>query len=89
LNVDRAPVSKAAQACFPEIALELALTGGEDYELLFTAPERILSKVRKAIDCPVTVVGEITAENPGKVTLVDGAGKPFRLNKTGWDHFGQ
>ncbi|MDP2919050.1 MAG: thiamine-phosphate kinase [Dehalococcoidia bacterium] len=89
LNVDAVPVSPAAKVCFPEKALELALTGGEDYELLFTAPTRVMPVVRKALACPVTVVGEITADHPGKVVLVDGAGKPYTMKKSGWDHFGQ
>ena len=65
----------------------MALTGGEDYELLFTAGTQIMNKVIKAMPCPVMVVGEITAENTGKVKLVDNSGKPFRIKKTGWDHF--
>jgi thiamine monophosphate kinase len=47
----------------------------------------VMSKVLKAMPCPVTVVGEITAENTGKVKLVDNSGKPYRIKKTGWDHF--
>ena len=87
INVDVVPVAPAATACFGEKALELALTGGEDYELLFTANPMVMSKVLKAMPCPVTVVGEITAENTGKVKLVDNSGKPYRIKKTGWDHF--
>jgi thiamine-monophosphate kinase len=87
INVDLVPVSPAAAACFGELGLEMALTGGEDYELLFTAGPQIMNKVIKAMPCPVTVVGEITAENTGKVKLVDNSGKPFSINKTGWDHF--
>ncbi len=87
INVDLVPVSPAATACFGEMALEMALTGGEDYELLFTAGPQIMNKVIKAMPCPVTVVGEITAENTGKVKPVDNSGKPFRIKKTGWDHF--
>jgi thiamine-monophosphate kinase len=87
INVDLVPVSPSVSACFGESGLEMALTGGEDYELLFTAGPQIMNKVIKAMPCPVTVVGEITAENTGKVKLVDNSGKPFSINKTGWDHF--
>jgi thiamine-monophosphate kinase len=87
INVDLVPIAQVAAACFGEKALELALTGGEDYELLFTASPQVMSKVIKIMPCPVTVVGEITAENTGKVKLVDNSGKPFRIKKTGWDHF--
>ncbi len=87
INVDLVPVSPAVRACFGERALELALTGGEDYELLFTASPLVMNKVKKTIQCPVTVVGEITAGKAGKVNLIDSQGKPFSIKKTGWDHF--
>jgi thiamine-monophosphate kinase len=87
INVDLVPVATAVKVCFGQRALELALTGGEDYELLFTATPTVMNKVKKAIQCPITVIGEITAEKVGKVTLIDIQGKPFKLKKTGWDHF--
>jgi thiamine-monophosphate kinase len=87
INVDLVPVAPAVRTCFGERALALALTGGEDYELLFTAGPQVMNRVKKALPCPVTVIGEITAEKAGKVKLVDSHGKPFRLKKTGWDHF--
>ena len=87
INIDLVPVSPPVKECFGERALELALNGGEDYELLFTASPQVMSRVKKAIHCPVTVIGEITAEKAGKVTLINSQSKPFRINKTGWDHF--
>jgi thiamine monophosphate kinase len=47
-----------------------------------------MNRVKKAIKCPVTVVGEITAEKAGKVSLIDGKGRLINNKKTGWDHFG-
>ncbi len=87
INVDLVPILPAVKTCFGERALELALTGGEDYELLFTASPQAINGVKKAIQCPITVIGEITAEKVGKVTLIDSQGKLFSLKKTGWDHF--
>jgi thiamine-monophosphate kinase len=87
VNVDLVPVSPSVQACFGEQALGMALTGGEDYELLFTAGPPVMNKVKKVIPCPITVIGEITADKIGKVKLVDSQGKAFNLKKTGWDHF--
>ena len=87
INVELVPVSPAVPACFGERGLEMALTGGEDYELLFTASPTVMSKVLKAMPCAVTVVGEITTEKIGKVHLADKKGKPFTIKKAGWDHF--
>ena len=87
INVDLVPVAPAVKKCFGAHALELALTGGEDYELLFAASPLVMKRVIKAIQCPVTVIGEITAEKTGKVKLIDNQGKNFNIKKAGWDHF--
>ncbi len=85
LEVERVPIEPAVKTAFSEGALELALSGGEDYELLFTASAEIIERVKKAASLPVTAIGEITA---GKgVSLVDKTGKPFALKKAGWEHF--
>ena len=87
INIDLVPVAPAVKKCFGQRALEMALTGGEDYELLFTANPLVMNKVKKAIQCPVTVIGKMMAEKAGKVTLVDITGKIINTKKTGWDHF--
>jgi thiamine-monophosphate kinase len=87
INVDLVPVAPGVKECFGQRVLELALTGGEDYELLFAASPLVMNRVIKAIQCPVTVIGEITAEKTGKVRLIDNQGKNFNIKKTGWDHF--
>jgi len=85
IEVERVPIEPAVKTAFGEKALELALSGGEDYELLFTASAEIVDKVKKSASVPVTAIGEITA---GKgVTLVDKQGNPFELKKAGWEHF--
>jgi len=87
VEIERVPVSAAAKAGFGERALALALGGGEDYELLFTAGAEVVEKVKETISCPVTVIGEITAERAGEVVLVDTKGEPFYPNAAGWEHF--
>jgi thiamine-monophosphate kinase len=63
--------------------LELALHGGEDYELLFTAPPRarVPSEARGV---PVTMIGEITRRR--SLVLVDKHGER-PLVPRGWQHF--
>jgi thiamine-monophosphate kinase len=87
VEVDRVPISPAVKECFAARALELALSGGEDYELLFTAAADNIDRVRMAASCPITVIGEITAEGVNETVLVDSRGKPVSLPGTGWDHF--
>jgi len=85
VEVDRVPVEPAVKADFGERALEMALAGGEDYELLFTASAEVIDKVRQSASCPITAIGEIVA---GKgVTVVDRQGNPIKLGKAGWEHF--
>jgi thiamine-monophosphate kinase len=64
----------------------LALTGGEDYELLCTVPERNVKRLRRLqshLGCPITCVGRI--EKGRGVRL---AGDPSRVAKAaGFDHF--
>ena len=63
----------------PEV---LAATGGEDYELLVTAPEPVLDALARSVEVPLTVVGEITE---GDVIFSRGGGTVERLS--GWNHF--
>ena len=87
VEIDRVPVAPQVKANFGSRALEIALAGGEDFELLFTASAETIDKVKTAVSCPVTVIGEIIADEVGKVTPIDRQGNPFRLGKAGWEHF--
>ena len=84
---DRVPVAPPVQASFGERALGLALAGGEDYELLFTASADCVAKVSAATSRPIYVIGEIVADDKHQVTLVDNQGSPVSLSGKGWDHF--
>jgi len=86
VEIDRVPIEPMVKAQFSERAVELALSGGEDYELLFTARAEVIDRVKRTASCPITVIGEIVAGKEG-VTLVDSQGNPFNLGKTGWEHF--
>jgi len=87
IEIDRVPIQPTVKANFGDKSLELALSGGEDYELLFTGSAKIINKVRGAASCPITVIGEIVADRIGEVTLIDRKGNPFNLGTTGWEHF--
>ncbi len=66
--------------------LQLALHGGEDYELLFTVPKRLADRMpRKVAGIPVTIIGEITREKKVVLIGIDGRSKP--LLPGGWDPF--
>jgi len=87
IKIEQVPVHPVVTANFPNHR-ELALYGGEDYELLFTADEATIARARQALNCPVTVIGDITEEKlPTRVTIVDGKGNIIPYKKGGWEHF--
>lgn len=87
IEIARIPVHPDAKANFGNRALEMALAGGEDYELLFTGSAATIEAVKAAITCPVTVIGRVTAEDAGEITLVDAKGRPVKPPGDGWNHF--
>jgi thiamine-monophosphate kinase len=79
----RIPV--ALRKVFPN-AMELALHGGEDYELLFTVPKRLSRHLPSKIGgVPIKIIGEITRQR--SVTLVGRDGHRNPLQPGGWDPF--
>ena len=65
----------------------MALNGGEDYELLFAGPPRLMASLGDSLDCEVHVVGEIISGTPGQVLLLDAKGQEMSAPRKGWDHF--
>lgn len=61
-----------------------ALSGGEDYELLFTISLHDFEKIKTLKD--VHVIGHITDETSG-LMMIDKAGASFELKAQGWDAF--
>jgi thiamine-monophosphate kinase len=85
IEAARVPLSPAAVRL---ARLETALTGGDDYELLFTvAPERKaeVAAAAEAAGVPVTEIGRIDAGQG--VRVLDAAGAELALAGVGWRHF--
>ncbi|HMD07740.1 MAG TPA: thiamine-phosphate kinase [Candidatus Acidoferrum sp.] len=65
---------------------DLALHGGDDYELLFTVPRKKLKRIpRSQNGIPITAIGEIMKKR--MLLLVDEAGREVPLPNLGWDPF--
>jgi thiamine-monophosphate kinase len=64
------------------VALELALHGGEDYELLFTSSQSVPARIAGV---HVTRIGRITKASG--MRLLDAEGRPQKLEALGWEHF--
>jgi thiamine-monophosphate kinase len=70
-----------------EDAINLALTGGDDYELLFTVSEDNkvgMETSLSTIGVPVTCIGQINASQTISTTLNN---KPVPINSKGFEHF--
>ncbi|MBU3654495.1 MAG: thiamine-phosphate kinase [Limnohabitans sp.] len=68
--------------------LDFALAGGDDYELLFTAPVRERERIHALasdVAVPVTRIGRITAESGLRV--LDPQGQPINRRFASFDHF--
>ncbi|UCG82814.1 MAG: thiamine-phosphate kinase, partial [Dehalococcoidia bacterium] len=87
LWADNIPVNPFVKAAFKDESLALAVSGGEDYELLFTASEAVMDRVLGLIQVPVTVIGDVVSDNPGQVILLDERDEPLAWEQPGWDHF--
>jgi thiamine-monophosphate kinase len=84
---DRLPLSADLRRLDPEERLRLALSGGEDYELLFTVPPRRRRELENAAleaGVAVTAIGRLTRR---RGITVSGAASASALPRAGHDHF--
>jgi thiamine-monophosphate kinase len=77
------PLARVGRTQAP-VMLSDALHGGDDYELLFTAPPKKLIPARIA-GVPVTLIGNIVTAR--KKVLLHENGKRSPLRPQGWEHF--
>ena len=93
IDLEPTPMSLAAQAWFetrvdPQAALEQLATGGDDYEIAFTAPdgdEEALRREAERLHIRLTRIGSVTT---GRGVTVRYGGQPVSLSKTGFTHGG-
>ena len=85
---DSAAISPALQSLPMSRRLDMALAGGDDYELLFTAaPDQAPAVQEAANDCdvPVTCIGRISAGQG--LQVMDIHGVPISRRFVSFDHF--
>ncbi len=93
IEMERVPISDETERYLTEKDAErtLPLTGGEDYELLFTAPEGCLplvDSIARENSIRITPVGRIVDRSEG-VRIVDEKGRTLKLEEEGFEHFQQ
>ena len=86
------PRSRALAECADAaLAAECLLAGGDDYDLCFTAAASARAAVEQKgrdVGLTVTRIGTMAAGEPGLVSVAGADGKPTRLERRGYDHFG-
>ena len=94
IEADALPISSALRQYADRNAVDsvdIALQGGEDYELLFTVAPRHRKKVEQLggqVDCGLACIGTIKSEAYG-LRITDHAGSVRRLPMLGYQHFHQ
>lgn len=88
INSSDIPLSKEAKILSKHF-LETCLTGGDDYELLFTLPvdkeDQLYFEAQQA-GIKITKIGVCVDQPVGEVKLLDQNNQILKFNKTGWSH---
>jgi len=82
---DKIPIDPQTYERAKEFGLDptvCALSGGEDYELLFTIKQNDYEKLRAHLD--ISIIGHISDKSAG-VNLVDKGGHTVKMKAQGWD----
>ncbi len=91
VELDAVPFSAAAEAAIRlDVKLrDTAISGGDDYELLFAAPPSARAAVLKAAKksgTPVARIGQVSGRRP-VVRIVDSQSRVLRLAQAGFTHY--
>ena len=87
VELESLPVASDAREFLASLGREpeiLAATGGEDYELLISAPGHVLDALAASVEVPFTMIGEVTDRDGG---VVFRRGGELVEVLSGWDHF--
>ena len=95
IEAPRVPLSPAARMAVTTAPERRAtvLTGGDDYEILFTASQAAaaeLAELSRALGVAITAIGHMLAPSASaekRVTVVDIGGRPLSFASEGWRHF--
>jgi len=89
LELAQLPLSEEYRAACGADPFDLALSGGEDYELLFCVPKGRLAETEallESLELRFSVIGEISQGSA--LELVTPQGGAYAPGKRGFDHFG-
>jgi thiamine-monophosphate kinase len=91
VEVQSLPLSDSYRSLVGAHSWTMALTGGEDYELLFTAPTEqraVVQDLAHRSNCPITRIGCIVPHSE-KISVRGPDGAVCTPERSGYDHFRQ
>lgn len=94
IELDRIPASPAVKRRLDRrLVREALLSGGDDYELVFTAARARrarLERIGRRLGLRLTRIGAIVPPRRGRpaVTVLEAGGAPLAIARRGYDHFG-
>lgn len=88
IKISKIPYSDSLKKLDKEIAIELALTGGDDYELCFTLPNGLSETAISELEliCPIHCIGKINKET-SKLKLIDENDEIYEIKSEAYRHF--
>lgn len=87
IELNSIPINNLVKKVFPKISLNLALTGGEDYELIFTCPPNLINTVDKILASKFSVIGKIRQKNKTPIRILQNGVHAKNIKIQGWDPF--
>ncbi len=94
INQNSIPLSRAAKSCLSEnnnINLSKLISGGDDYELIFTVNKKDQNKIidlAKKIGVKITYIGHLQKpKKQPKIHLLDQENQEIEISQYGWQHY--
>jgi thiamine-monophosphate kinase len=87
IDLGSIPVHPLLKQHFPDDYISMMLAGGEDYELLFTASDTVMKKVKTRLANNPYIIGAIETGDACTVNIFDSKGTKINIEDSGWDHF--
>ncbi|MCZ4280135.1 thiamine-phosphate kinase [Kiloniella laminariae] len=87
-KIPRSAAFSALMSSSPDLGLALAVTGGDDYEIVFTsdpAQEQAIQELSRKLSLKLSKIGKVVSGHG--VRLICRNGKTFLPTKAGWTHF--
>ncbi len=87
IQLEKVPIEPGLEALFPNVAIDMALNGGEDYELVFTGSSDVVESSALS-GFNLTEIGKVVIQRDSGplVTVLNAEGNAYEPSTKSWDH---